>query len=354
MILTGIGELTRGELAGERMDVAYEQRSQEDEHSCFSRQHDRRHPGQRPGHRDGAHRPLSGRRRRSRPADRCSRPPTPTLAAALREAVDASVADLEAIPAPFDQHLVDGVPDDDPGRASVLAAIEALEAQADALVAAAAPARHHARRSDQRGRTGESPASRGSRRAFAMLIAPACSERRRRSAACSTRSSAATRLGTARTRTSFSFPAPNLTSDERRTFAVGNSFFNENWVTAPASTDARDGLGPMFNAQSCSSCHFLDGRGVPPTPTGDTDADRPAAAPVGARGDADRRPGRPSRLRRPAAGPLDPRRPGRGDARRHASRPIEGTYADGTPYTLVSPTYAIGDPAVRPSSATTR
>ena len=36
MILTGIGELTRGELAGERMNVAYEQRSQEDEHSCFS------------------------------------------------------------------------------------------------------------------------------------------------------------------------------------------------------------------------------------------------------------------------------------------------------------------------------
>ncbi len=36
MIVTGIGELTRGELAGERMYVAYEQRSQEDEHSCFS------------------------------------------------------------------------------------------------------------------------------------------------------------------------------------------------------------------------------------------------------------------------------------------------------------------------------
>jgi putative iron-regulated protein len=61
-------------------------------------------------------------------------------AAALREAVDTSLADLEAIPAPFDQHLVDGVPDDDPGRASVLTAIETLEAQADALIAAAAPA----------------------------------------------------------------------------------------------------------------------------------------------------------------------------------------------------------------------
>ena len=35
-IITGIGELTRGELAGERMNVAYSERSQEDEHSCFS------------------------------------------------------------------------------------------------------------------------------------------------------------------------------------------------------------------------------------------------------------------------------------------------------------------------------
>ena len=35
-IITGIGELSRGELAGERMTVAYEARSQEDEHSCFS------------------------------------------------------------------------------------------------------------------------------------------------------------------------------------------------------------------------------------------------------------------------------------------------------------------------------
>ena len=35
-IITGAGELSRGELAGERLTVAYEERSQEDEHSCFS------------------------------------------------------------------------------------------------------------------------------------------------------------------------------------------------------------------------------------------------------------------------------------------------------------------------------
>ncbi len=139
MILTGIGELTRGELAGERMYVAYEQRSQEDEHSCFSDNTtadllanangiDMVLTGQYPG---GVEGPGLMVLFEAADAD---------AAAALREAVDASLADLEAIPAPFDQHLADGVPDDDPGRASVLTAIEALEAQADALVAAAAPA----------------------------------------------------------------------------------------------------------------------------------------------------------------------------------------------------------------------
>lgn len=66
------------------------------------------------------------------------------------------------------------------------------------------------------------------------------------------------------TRNAFSLSARNLTNLERRTFEVGDSFFNQNWVTAPASTEARDGLGPTFNAQSCSSCHTHDGRGRPP------------------------------------------------------------------------------------------
>ena len=66
------------------------------------------------------------------------------------------------------------------------------------------------------------------------------------------------------TRNAFGLSARNLSNQERRTFAVGNSFFRQNWVTAPASTKARDGLGPTFNALSCSSCHLLDGRGKPP------------------------------------------------------------------------------------------
>lgn len=62
----------------------------------------------------------------------------------------------------------------------------------------------------------------------------------------------------------FSFPAANLNDEERARFAIGNSFFKRNWVEAPASTTARDGLGPHFIARSCGACHALDGRGAPP------------------------------------------------------------------------------------------
>ena len=70
----------------------------------------------------------------------------------------------------------------------------------------------------------------------------------------------------ANTRQAFGQPLPNLTGDQETRFFVGNSFFNRNWVSAPASTTARDGLGPLFNARSCSACHLHDGRGQPPAP----------------------------------------------------------------------------------------
>lgn len=62
----------------------------------------------------------------------------------------------------------------------------------------------------------------------------------------------------------FGQPARNLPLDLRTDFFVGNAFFKRDWVTAPSSTEGSDGLGPLFNARSCSSCHFKDGRGRPP------------------------------------------------------------------------------------------
>lgn len=62
----------------------------------------------------------------------------------------------------------------------------------------------------------------------------------------------------------FSFAIPGLFGGDELNFFVGDSFFNQNWVSAPASTTARDGLGPTFNSRSCSGCHPKDGRGRPP------------------------------------------------------------------------------------------
>ncbi|MEM8953562.1 MAG: di-heme oxidoredictase family protein [Verrucomicrobiota bacterium] len=67
-------------------------------------------------------------------------------------------------------------------------------------------------------------------------------------------------------RNAFGLPIANISRENRRAHVVGNSFFNKNWVLAPASTEARDGLGPLFHARSCSSCHTHDGRGRPPEP----------------------------------------------------------------------------------------
>ncbi len=63
-------------------------------------------------------------------------------------------------------------------------------------------------------------------------------------------------------RNAFGNPFPKLNRDERREFFVGNSFFKLAWVQTGATTTARDGLGPTFNAVSCSGCHLLDGRGM--------------------------------------------------------------------------------------------
>lgn len=72
------------------------------------------------------------------------------------------------------------------------------------------------------------------------------------------------------TEEAFGFSASQLTFEEQSSFGIGNSFFRQSWVSSPASTTARDGLGPFFNAVSCASCHFKDGRGRPPGFDGET------------------------------------------------------------------------------------
>lgn len=67
----------------------------------------------------------------------------------------------------------------------------------------------------------------------------------------------------------FGHNAPNLEGNGPDRFQIGNSFFRNIWVIAPSSTTARDGIGPFFNAFSCSGCHSNDGRGEPPSVSGE-------------------------------------------------------------------------------------
>ena len=56
-------------------------------------------------------------------------------------------------------------------------------------------------------------------------------------------------------------PIDGLSDEQTDIFILGRSFFNIPWVKAPSVTTARDGLGPLFNANSCISCHPNNGRG---------------------------------------------------------------------------------------------
>ncbi|CAM2069037.1 C-type cytochrome [Sulfidibacter corallicola] len=141
----------------------------------------------------------------------------------------------------------------------------------------------------------------------------------------------------------FGLSARNMSAERRTDFLVGNSFFEQNWVIAPASTEARDGLGPLFNARSCSSCHLRDGRGRPPENPGDALVSMLFRLSV---------PGEDAN-----GGPLGD--PIYGTQLNGASIPgvapegfgevqyeeISGTYSDGETYSLRRPTYSISDPA---------
>lgn len=56
--------------------------------------------------------------------------------------------------------------------------------------------------------------------------------------------------------------AKGMSHDETDIFILGKSFYRTPWVEAPSATTARDGLGPLFNANTCMHCHPGNGAGV--------------------------------------------------------------------------------------------
>jgi CxxC motif-containing protein (DUF1111 family) len=67
----------------------------------------------------------------------------------------------------------------------------------------------------------------------------------------------------------FAYALRNMSSDHRGPYQIGDGIFNRNWVAAPATAQGNDGLGPTYNAVSCSACHTNNGRGA--TPASDAD-----------------------------------------------------------------------------------
>ncbi len=130
-MLTGAGVLSKSELAGERMFVAYDNQDQEDEHSCFSDN----------THRDiitnaqGIYNVLTGTYTRTDGSE-ISGPgiialveaEDAELAAELQSLADTALASTEAIHTPFDQAIVEA-----DYRPVVLESVNALQDQGDKI-----------------------------------------------------------------------------------------------------------------------------------------------------------------------------------------------------------------------------
>ncbi|MGQ4810649.1 Iron-regulated protein A [Candidatus Entotheonellaceae bacterium PAL068K] len=128
-LLSGVGVLSRSELAGERMAVALSTRDQEDEHSCFS---DNTHVDIQQNA-QGIRNVLDGRY--VRPNGTIIEGPgigeliSPDLNQSMTQHLDQTMGAVSAIAAPFDREIVSV-----DGRKRVQAAIDALRAQAGLIV----------------------------------------------------------------------------------------------------------------------------------------------------------------------------------------------------------------------------
>lgn len=146
-------------------------------------------------------------------------------------------------------------------------------------------------------------------------------------------------------RSAFSHPVANLSFEGQFEFKVGDGVFRKLWASAPSSTTSSDGLGPLYNARSCQSCHLKDGRGTPPAPG------EAAVSLLFALARAD---GSPDPI---YGGQLQPFaiQGQAGEAAiviRYRDRPVK--LADGMVVKLREPTYTVTKPAYGPLDRTTR
>lgn len=130
-ILRGMGALSAGELAGERIAVAYETKEQEDEHSCFSDNTIADVVNNAAGIRlayTAEHEGVDGTSLQDVVAE-----VAPDLDAELTEALDANVAAAETLGETGTFEAIIRSDDDSEGRTEMLSLIESLQAQGDLI-----------------------------------------------------------------------------------------------------------------------------------------------------------------------------------------------------------------------------
>ena len=136
-MFVSLGSLSRGELAGERLEVALASQDQEDEHSCFSDNTHRDAVANAKGIENvwlGRYVRADGSTLQGPSLRDLVNAKDAAVASKTSQQIRTSVESAEAIPAPFDRAIVMG----SAGRPKIEATIKSLTAQSNDIVSAAA------------------------------------------------------------------------------------------------------------------------------------------------------------------------------------------------------------------------
>jgi putative iron-regulated protein len=137
-ILVGLGSLSRGELAGERLEVALFSQDQEDEHSCFSDNTHRDAVSNAQGILNvwtGRYTQANGQVLQVPSLSELVAATSPELALKTTRQIEKSVASASSIQAPFDREILGGP--QAPGPTRIKATVASLVDQSQLLVEAA-------------------------------------------------------------------------------------------------------------------------------------------------------------------------------------------------------------------------
>ncbi len=137
-IIVGLGSLSRGELAGERMEVPLNSQDQEDEHSCFSDNTHRDMVANATGIQNvwlGQYKRRDGSALKVASLADLVAAKNAELSGKTSAQIASTVKATEGIQAPFDREIIGGA--DAPGRKRIQAAVDSATEQSKLLVQAA-------------------------------------------------------------------------------------------------------------------------------------------------------------------------------------------------------------------------